>query len=305
MKIPFGWLPSSWGLKGSTREIAEAEYTLQGIELDDKIAEIKYRDEEPEILAVAKLRNKKKHSKISTREYDEQHAQLTLTGHDLQIRLLDIQLNRGEIAPWLHATEVAKVKYTGNELAHELLQIDRNYDRINEKQFYTAQAKINFTGKELECELLHVQWRFDDITEREYKIGVAKIMIEPGVDLELELLEIDLNLGLIQQQPYDKKVADVKGEPYICVLNSEYNPDEKLDGLFFEFDWNDKWIEELKAAGYTGFTEDQIVQRWFTDICRGVVQETDQVYQEEQPMPFNSQRIIKKESNPGGPTSYS
>ena len=30
-KIPFGWLPASWGLKGKSRELAEAEYYLLSI----------------------------------------------------------------------------------------------------------------------------------------------------------------------------------------------------------------------------------------------------------------------------------
>lgn len=303
MKIPFGWLPSSWGLKGSTREVAEAEYTLEGLELDDRLAEIKHRDEAPEVLAVAKLKNKKKHSRITSKEFDEQHAHLTLTGSELKSRLLEIKYHRGDVGKFVYETELAKINLQGSELEFELLRIEHSHERLTDKQFYSAVAKLNFTGKELECELLHIQWRLEEITEREYKIGVAKVMIEPGVDLELELLEIDFNLGLIAQQPYEKKVADAKGEPYVCVINSEYNPDDKLNGLYFEFDWNDKWIEELQAAGYTGFTEDQIVERWFTDICRGVVQDQDQLYSEDV-MPFNSKRVIKKESDPNGPTTY-
>lgn len=305
MKIPFNWLPSSWGLKGTTREVAEAEYKLSGIELDDKLAEIKHRDDEPEVLERAKLKIKRKHNRITAREYDEQHAHLTLTGVELSMRLLELKCKRGEFTPSQMRVEAAKLTHTGKDLAVELLRLQLVHTEITEEEFQIGMAKLNFTDKELECELARLQWVHGKISEREYKIAVATLMVADAVDLQLELLEIDFNLGLIEQQPYDKKVADVKGEPYICVLNSEYNPDEKLDGLFFEFDWNDKWIDELKAAGYTGFTEDQIVQRWFTDICRGVVQETDQTYQEEQPMPFNSQRIIKKESNPGGPTSYS
>ncbi len=305
MKIPFGWLPSSWGLKGTTREIAEAEYKLTGIELDDTLAEIKHREDEPEVLERVKLKNKRKHNLITSREYDDQHARMTLTGVDLARKLLELECKRGELTPAQMRIANAKLTYTGKELAIELLKLQLTHTEITEEAFQIGLANLNFTGKELECELARLQWAHGHITERDYQIAVAKIMIPEGVDLELELLEIDFNLGLIEQQPYEKKVADVKGEPYICVLNSEYNPDEKLNGLFFEFDWNDKWIEELRAAGYTGFTEDQIIQRWFTDVCRGVVQETDQVYEEEQPMPFNSQRIIKKESNPdGGPTSY-
>ena len=37
MKLPFSWLPSAWGLKGKTRAIAEAEYTLSGYELKKEL----------------------------------------------------------------------------------------------------------------------------------------------------------------------------------------------------------------------------------------------------------------------------
>jgi hypothetical protein len=304
MKIPFGWLPSSWGLKGTTREVAEAEYTLNGLELDDKLAEIKYRDEAPETLTVAKLKNRKKHNKITSHEYDIKHAHATLTGNDLALRLLDIQHQRGEINSRKLAIEKAKITLTGKDLEFELLHIDWSFEEISEKAYMNALAKLNLEGDELACELLRIQWVHGEITEREYKVGVAKILVAPGVDLELEILDIDLSLGLIEQQPYEKQCATIKGEPYICVLNSEYNPEDKLDGLYFEFDWNDKWIDELREAGYTGFTEDQIVERWFTDICRGVVQSQDQMYMGDV-MPFNSKRVIKKESDPNGPTSYS
>lgn len=43
--IPFGWLPGHWGLVGKTRERAQAEYDLEGKELDLKLAEIDYYDD--------------------------------------------------------------------------------------------------------------------------------------------------------------------------------------------------------------------------------------------------------------------
>lgn len=39
-KIPFGYLPSHWGLKGKTREIAKAEYELSGLDLELKLLEL-------------------------------------------------------------------------------------------------------------------------------------------------------------------------------------------------------------------------------------------------------------------------
>lgn len=38
--LPFGWLPGHWGLSGSMRELAKAEYELEGEELDRRKLEI-------------------------------------------------------------------------------------------------------------------------------------------------------------------------------------------------------------------------------------------------------------------------
>ena len=37
-KIPFGMIPASWGLKGKSRAIAEAEYYYQGEDLEKVLA---------------------------------------------------------------------------------------------------------------------------------------------------------------------------------------------------------------------------------------------------------------------------
>ena len=69
MKIPFWMLPASWGLKGKTREIAEAEYYHEGQELEEKLAEINATT--PEEKEIAKLAVKLKHEEISQDAYDK------------------------------------------------------------------------------------------------------------------------------------------------------------------------------------------------------------------------------------------
>jgi hypothetical protein len=39
-KLPFRMMPGSWGLRGKTRAVAEAEYLYEGDELTAKLAEI-------------------------------------------------------------------------------------------------------------------------------------------------------------------------------------------------------------------------------------------------------------------------
>jgi hypothetical protein len=237
MKIPFKFLPASWGLKGKTRELAQAEYELDGYQLEMKLAEINHRGNDTD-LKLAKLKIDYRYSAISAREYREKVAHINLTGDALQKELLDTQRDYG------------------------------------------------------------------DLTALEYKTQVIKLMVAEGVDQELEMNEVNFEHGVITEAEFNKRQATIKGEPYIAVINSNFKPEDKLDGLYFEFDWNDLWIEELKAAGYQGFTDDQIVERWFQDLCRGVADSGDQE-DDGQPIPFNSGRTINKVRRDGGPTEYS
>ncbi len=62
-------LPASWGLKGKTRAIAEAEYYFEGKELEEKIAELNAETEEDK--EIAKLAIKLKHEEISQDAFDK------------------------------------------------------------------------------------------------------------------------------------------------------------------------------------------------------------------------------------------
>jgi hypothetical protein len=66
-----------------------------------------------------------------------------------------------------------------------------------------------------------------------------------------------------------KERATKKGEPYIAVLDTKVNPDNIRNG-FFELDWNDQFVLQLKQEGYgfDGDAEEEIVDRWFRDIVR-------------------------------------
>jgi len=71
--IPFSWMPGSWGLRGKTREIAQAEYELDQGELQERLLEINYRDD-PELLARKKL-----DLQLSFREIDQYQYEIALT----------------------------------------------------------------------------------------------------------------------------------------------------------------------------------------------------------------------------------
>lgn len=78
-----------------------------------------------------------------------------------------------------------------------------------------------------------------------------------------------------------KELATEKGEPYISIVSIEVDPDNLGNGAF-ELDWNDKFVANLVRAGYTGKTDQQIVDQWFQSVCRNVLLEN---YEQEQADP--------------------
>jgi hypothetical protein len=71
-----------------------------------------------------------------------------------------------------------------------------------------------------------------------------------------------------------KEIATEKKEPWIAVLDTHVNKDNIRNG-FFELDWNEYFVLQLKEAGYHGDTEEAVVDKWFQELCKGVGSESD------------------------------
>jgi hypothetical protein len=67
----------------------------------------------------------------------------------------------------------------------------------------------------------------------------------------------------------EKELATERKEPWISVLNTHVNPDNIRNG-FFELDWNEYFVLQLRTAGYSGDTDEAIVDAWFSELCRNV-----------------------------------
>lgn len=74
-----------------------------------------------------------------------------------------------------------------------------------------------------------------------------------------------------------KERATRRKEPWVGVLDTHVNKDNIRNG-FFELDWNEYFIVQLKQAGYgtDGDKEEEIVDRWFRDIVRNILAEEGQ-----------------------------
>jgi hypothetical protein len=73
-----------------------------------------------------------------------------------------------------------------------------------------------------------------------------------------------------------KEKATAAGEPYVNILRMEIDPNDINSGSV-ELDFNDKFVLNLIRAGYKmkdTDTDNDIVDRWWTNLCRATVLET-------------------------------
>ena len=65
-------------------------------------------------------------------------------------------------------------------------------------------------------------------------------------------------------------------EPWVGVLETHVNKENVRNG-FFELDWNELFVLKLKQEGYgfDGDPDEQIVDRWFRELCASVVVDGD------------------------------
>lgn len=114
-----------------------------------------------------------------------------------------------------------------------------------------AEAEYYYEGEDLEKRLAEIN------SSNEQDATIAK-------------LEVDLKNENISKAEFDKKVAEIRKEPYVNVLSMGVDPENVAQG-YFELDWNDEFIKMLQSAGMTGKTDEEIVNKWFNAVCRTVL----------------------------------
>lgn len=95
-----------------------------------------------------------------------------------------------------------------------------------------------------------------------------------------------------------KEIATEKGEPYISVLSVDVDKTNLGSGSF-ELDWNDTFIKNLRAAGYPGKTDEDVVDMWFRNICRNILAETFEQDAAQKTGPDNVRYINRKTGEDG------
>lgn len=74
--------------------------------------------------------------------------------------------------------------------------------------------------------------------------------------------------NLFKRKPTAKSMKN-NPEPWVNVVQANVDPSNPKQG-YFELEWNPAFVLFLRNNGYNGATPEDIVDQWFTDLCRNV-----------------------------------
>ena len=57
--------------------------------------------------------------------------------------------------------------------------------------------------------------------------------------------------------------------PWVEIVGEQIDP---AKGIKIELDWNEAFVEHLKRNGYTGSTEEAIVQKWIAHLYQHLIE---------------------------------
>jgi hypothetical protein len=130
-----------------------------------------------------------------------------------------------------------------------------------------------FIGKLLGIDVLET--RLNEESEARKKAEEVAAAANQEVTL-LEKRLVTLREEQVETKLSPKDRATIKKEPWVGVLDTHVNKDNVRNG-FFELDWNEYFVLQLKQDGYgvDGDKDEEIVDRWFRELCANVVVDGD------------------------------
>jgi hypothetical protein len=100
---------------------------------------------------------------------------------------------------------------------------------------------------------------------------LAEIDHTDETGLALAKLDVDLRHNKISTQAHERKTADIKHEPYMAMPKISWDPVDPSK-TFFELDYNDAFVQSLRANSYQG-TDEDVINRWLNDVCNSILSE--------------------------------
>ena len=123
--------------------------------------------------------------------------------------------------------------------------------------------------------------KLDAIKQAEENIRLAREAEEVAQEADRMRREAEAAAVVAIQQAEEAKLSEKeratrKKEPWVGVLQTHVNKENIRNG-FFELDWNEYFVLQLKRDGYgvESDPDEEIVDRWFRELCANVVVDGD------------------------------
>ena len=258
--IPFWMLPAFWGLTGADRELEYIKYNYSGIEQENKLNYAINKHDKFEFNKLD-LDIKLKYDLISDVEY--------------RLKINDLMFQNKKKTKQQYNIDNFTINYEFNLIDEEEYEYGVNEEKYKNKK----------EGHEYKLAKINLDKKYNHITVKDYDYQVNDIINQPSTyEWQKNKIDLDLQYGSINQQQYDKSLCTIKGEPYFEVINGRFDtPDEDsigTGGFSFELDYNDIFVQKLKDEGWTGHSDQQIVDEYFKEICKQVGYEEEIFSQE-------------------------
>lgn len=157
------------------------------------------------------------------------------------------------------------------ETKKKILTLKAEAGVIDDHEFQISMIDIETSDNPMANQLAKLKLDYDQgkISLHQYDLKCAELEHGPeSTEYKLAILKQQVMLGEITDHEYEKKVATVLDQPWIKVVNSSYDPEDGIDGFSFDLDYNKVFVQYLKQHGYTGLTDEEIVEEWFNDVSK-------------------------------------
>ena len=148
--------------------------------------------------------------------------------------------------------EKAKIQYefTGQDRDRRLLALE--YDTKELQQL-----------SEYKIKKLNIDKKYGVIDDFQYEVEMNKVnnLSKSSEERDLAELEIYLKYQKISGVEYCKKKNDLLGKPWVAI-KTNYDENSDPDNMEVEVVYNNKFIENMKAKGLPGESDEEIAEQW-------------------------------------------
>lgn len=189
---------------------------------------------------------------LSGPAYDEAEVAYYYEGEELERRLIAMRNLNNPV-----------------EKARQDLALDLRLDKITPYQHDVRLIEIEGRQHDRRARL-DTDMKHEQISEYDYALGIIELDLE-GVERQVAKLDLDLRFHRISKRVHAKGVATAKGEPWVGIVDDEFDINQSISGFAIELDWNEHWVAYLRLAGFVGVRDEDVVDQWFMAVCRDMV----------------------------------